>query len=99
MSSGAAIETARELWIPSVQVTPTERNAVLLLKVESDRLVRDDVQSSKFHTPSGLTLGRTMLLWTPSAPVSPALAGGDTAPARGRTCVSGASGRRACSSS
>src|SRR5215475_9057656 len=67
MSSGAAIDTAREFWIPSVQVTPTERNAVLLLKLESDRLVRDNEQSSKFHTPSGMSLGRTMLLWTPVA--------------------------------
>src|ERR1043165_2305241 len=54
-----AIETARLFRIPSVHVTPTERNAVLPLDVESIRLVRVALQSSKSHTPAGFADGRT----------------------------------------
>src|SRR5262249_20539592 len=99
MFSGKSINTACVFWIPTVQVTPTERNAVLLLKLESDRLARDNEQSSKFHTPSGLSLGRTMSLWIPVAAASPPLAGGDDASAPGGTCLSGASRSSACSRS
>src|SRR6185295_15591569 len=48
MSSLAAIATPGLLWTPGVQATPTERKAVLR-ENESRRLVRNELQSSKFH--------------------------------------------------
>src|SRR5262245_1616172 len=49
-SSFDAIVTA---WpaMPSAHATLTDRNAVLKLNVESDRLVRNGLQSSKLHWP------------------------------------------------
>src|ERR1043165_4916256 len=86
------IETAWLFRIPSVHVTPTDRNAVLLLNDESLRLVRDELQSSKFHTPAGFTDGRMMSLCLPP---STAPGSGATEDAPGNTCWSGSSRRSA----
>src|ERR1044071_1134421 len=91
MSSVAAIATP---WpcAPGAHAALTARNAVLLLKVESNRLVENAEQSSKFHAPIGGPLD------APGATASAAVDIPMADAALGGTCCSGSSCSSACSS-
>src|ERR1044071_4238937 len=89
MSSVAAIATP---WpcAPGAHAALTARNAVLLLKVESNRLVENAEQSSKFHAPIGGPLD------APGATASAAVDIPMADAALGGTCCSGSACRKVC---
>src|ERR1051325_8261800 len=93
MSSVAAIATPWP-WTPDTHAALTARNAVLLLKDESNRLVANDEQSSKFHEPIGGPLDASAGATASAALETPMV----EAAALGGNCCSGSSGSSGCNS-